>query len=246
MEKNEKKVQMPSKNYREKDIKDSKNKVLIFLIERKESFSKFCIDLEEYRKYFKDNFDENSEEYNNKLKEFNQYSKDFNKILDNFLEQVTDLPDGGEIGKLLLEMLTFMLVAQAKNTRIHTRIHKNIMIKSQERISKYEIDIKSQRNSLRNIYTGFISIIAVFLSIFTLVSANINFFGNIIKVEDELKQVISLFVLINSVTIFSLITLVGIIYLTIAFFNDKKVKLSYIFAYVPSILLFLLYFLITA
>ena len=246
MGKNEKKVKMPSESFKEKNIEDSKNKILIFLTERKDNFSKICTNLEEYRRYFKNSFYENNQEYNDKLKEFNQYSKKFNSILDNFLEEVTDLPDGGEIGKLLLEMLTFMLVAQAKNTRIHTRIHKNIMIKSQEQISRYEIDIKSQRNNLRNIYTGFISIIAVFLSIFTLVSANINFFGNIIKVEDTLKKVISLFILVNSVTVFSLITLIGVIYLTIAFFNDKKVKLSYLLAYVPPILLFVSYFIIIA
>lgn len=102
------------------------------------------------------------------------------------------------------------------------------------------------KNNLKNIYTGFLSIIGVFLSIFTLISVNINFFGHFNKENNSIIDSILLFILVNAITIISLITLVGLIYIIICLFNDKEIKYKWLLSYFGPILLLILYHSIVA
>ncbi|RRD21678.1 hypothetical protein [Fusobacterium canifelinum] len=206
--------------------KEAQQKIKLFLENNKKKFSEFCDKFEIYRRNYKENKSINEEE-------FKTYSHKFNETMDTFLEEITDLPESNDIGKLLLEMLTYMQVAQAKNTRIHIRLHRNKM-------EQTDTENKKIKNNLKNIYTGFISIIGVFLGIFTLISININFFGNIVKPENSIKKIIYLFILVNMMSIISLITLIGLIYITICLFTDKEVKYKWLnISLIPFLVLLL-------
>ena len=208
--------------------KEAQQKIKLFLEDNKKKFSEFCDKFEVYRSNYKENKSINEEE-------FKTYSHKFNETMDTFLEEITDLPESNDIGKLLLEMLTYMQVAQAKNTRIHIRLHREKMEQA-EKTALTENE-KVKRN-LRNIYTGFVSVIGVFLGIFILVSVNINFFGNIVKAENSIKEIVHLFILVNIMTIISLITLIGLVYIIICLFNDKKINYKWLYILIiPFILL---------
>lgn len=210
--------------------KDAQQKIKLFLEDNKKKFSEFCDKFEIYRKNYKENRSINEEE-------FKIYSHKFNETMDTFLEEITDLPESNDIGKLLLEMLTYMQVAQAKNTRIHIRLHRNKMEQAEKTALTENEKVKS---NLRNIYTGFVSVITVFLGIFTLISVNINFFGNIIKPENSIEKIIYLFILVNMMTIISLITLIGLIYITICLFTDKEIKYKWLnISLIPFLVLLL-------
>ena len=209
--------------------KEAQQRIKKFLMSYKEYFFIFCNEFEKYRINYKEKRSINEKEE----KEFKEYSHKFNKTMDTFLEEITDLPESNDIGKLLLEMLTYMQVAQAKNTRIHIRLHKNKMEQAEEKIEQI-------KGNLKNIYTGFISVVGVFLGIFILVSVNINFFGNIVKAENSIKEIVHLFILVNMMTIISLITLIGLVYIIICLFNDKKINYKWLYILIiPFILLIL-------
>ena len=210
--------------------KEAQENIESFLDKNKIKFSEFCDTFEVYRSNYKKNKVINEEE-------FKAYSHKFNEAMDTFLEEITSLPESNNIGKLLLEMLTYMQVAQAKNTRIHIRLHREKMEQAEKTAFTENEKVKS---NLRSIYTGFVSVIAVFLGIFTLISVNINFFGNISKPENSIDKIIYLFILVNMMTIISLITLIGLIYITICLFTDKEVKYRWLrISLIPFLMLLL-------
>ena len=164
-----------------------------------------------------------------------------------------------EIGKLLLEMLTFMQVAQVKNTRVHIRLHKlELQLAEQETktlLKKSEELEKEMKNSTKNTKillrkskeleknlkessVSVISVMGIFVCIFSLININVNFFQTLVEKFGSLINVTALFLIINATALITLTALFRFIYL---FFLKNKYKLEdkkYFLYYLIPIVMF--------
>lgn len=219
----------------------AKKNITKFLEGYRTNFKKFYGELEDYRIYFKNNGIKNND---NKKDEFNQCSKKFNRLLEGFIEEMSQLTESLEIGKLLLEMLTFMQVAQVKNTRVHIRLYKlelelaeqetKTLLKKSEKLEKeMKKSTKNTKNLLekskkleKNLKESSISVISVmgiFVCIFSLININVNFFQTLVEKFGSLINVTALFLIINATALITLTALFRFIYL---FFLRDKNKLE--------------------
>lgn len=224
-----KSIQNLVNEFPEEVSKKSEDSIRNLVQESAKKFKKYSEDFEKYRLYFKQNKHSRlDEKWEEKKKEFGECSKQFNEDFDLF---VKSLSEGFKDRKNYeLELLVYLQLAQTKNTRVHNRLHKAIMkdaedkIKStEEKIRSTEKNLEKQQKNLKNVYTGFMTIIGVFLTIFTLVSANLNFFGNIIKNEDlSISKISGIFLLVNSVAIISISALILLLFASIRYFNETK------------------------
>ncbi|WP_462350563.1 hypothetical protein [Fusobacterium varium] len=205
---------------------EDKKEVISFISEYKCFFVSQIDIFEEYRKYFKD-YKENkliyqTEEYKiekrKKEQEFSASSKKFNTEVEKLSKSLsTELFIDEEFSKLQLELLTYLQLAQIKNTRVHTRLNKMNIELALERIEiektrLKEISDKNQEieNGLKFYNTSIISIMGIFVCIFSLISININFFQT--KEVGNIKNIIALFLIINSTALISLTALFRFIY----------------------------------
>lgn len=209
-----------------------------FLEGYKEKFQDYCKKIETYRTYFKENVIEN-DETKDKKGEFDKCSKEFNKLLDGFIEEMPQLSGGLEIGKLLLEMLTFMQVAQVKNTRVHIRLHKIELNKSEnETRTLLDRSIELEEN-LKNSNTSVISAMSIFVCIFSLINININFFQTLVEKFGSLLNVTALFLIINATALITLTALFRFIYLFFLRKKDDSNEKNYLSYYLIPIMMFL-------
>lgn len=235
----------------------AKRNITKFLEEYKAKFEKYCRELETYRTYFKNNRIENSD---GKREKFNQCSKEFNKLLDGFIEEMPHLTESLEIGKLLLEMLTFMQVAQVKNTRVHIRLHnlelefteqetKKLLNKSKSLEKKMEAYTKNMKNlseknrrleeTLKESSVSVISVMGIFVCIFSLINVNINFFQTLVEKFGSLTNVTALFLIINATALITLTALFRFIYIFFLANRNKTENKRYFLYYSIPIVMFI-------
>ncbi|KYM51798.1 hypothetical protein A2U04_10730 [Fusobacterium necrophorum subsp. funduliforme] len=206
--------------------KESENLIENRVRRKVEEFKKYSEDFEDYRVYFKEN--KNSalnEEWGKKEEAFKKCSKKFNEDFDLFVKSLSEEIQNRKDYEL--ELLVYLQLAQTKNVRVHNRLHKIIIRDTEDKIKNTEKNLKKQQENLKNVYTGFMTIIGVFLTIFTLVSVNLNFFGNILKFENsteklDLIKILAFFLLVNSVAIISIAALVLLLFTSIRYFNETK------------------------
>lgn len=234
----------------------AKKNITKFLEGYRTNFEKCCSELENYRTYFKNNGIKNND---SKKDEFNQCSKKFNRLLEGFIEEMSQLTESLEIGKLLLEMLTFMQVAQVKNTRVHIRLHKlelefteqetkkllNKSIALEKKMKKYTEIMKKISNknkslekTLKESNTSVISVMGIFVCIFSLINVNINFFQTLVEKFGNLTNVTALFLIINATALITLTALFRFIYIFFLNNENKPENKKYLLYYLIPIIMF--------
>lgn len=217
-----------------KDAKEAKTNLENKIEGMREKIKEYNNKFERYRVLFKENKDDLFS-YEKEIKEFRDKSKQFNAYLEKITNTIEDDDVYKNLTKIHLQLLTELQLAQIKSTRVHSRINKCKLEKSLEKIENIENKIKDSlkktesvekksktilrrtkklKNNLKNVYSGVLTILGVFLSVFTLVSVNINFFGNIakelLKIPGYLDNLIKILVMVNATTIVSVTFLVSL------------------------------------
>lgn len=209
-----------------KDVEDF-DEIRIFFKKNKDIFKYKNID--EIR--IKD-WENKEEKFRKKRGQFNTEFQRFIKSLDEIIENRTDYE---------LELLFYIQYAQAMANRVDNRLQDRRI----EKINELEKSLQKQEKNLKNVYIGFISFVSIFLSIFALISGNINFFTNMAK-ESNLKEITPLFLLVNAIILISIITMLYLVYYSLkVFIENRKNKFPIIkFYIVPIVIIIIAIFLI--
>lgn len=241
-------IENPTK---EKTI-EAEEKIKKLTEEYTRKFKKYSESFNDFRKFFKNNKDifnhkkidnDKLEEWYKKEEEFKikkgQYNKEFEKVIKSLDEVLVGRKD------YELKLLFYIQYSETTANRVQNRLQESSLNKRIAEIEILDKKLQKQEKNLKNIYIGFISFVSIFLSVFALVSGNINFFANVSK-DSNLKEMTPLFLLVNAIILISVITMLYLVYHSLKLFSENKENKFPIIRFysVPIIIIIIALFLI--